>query len=31
MEELEKAGFDAIFTSGATRDEIVLTIENLSK
>jgi methylmalonyl-CoA mutase C-terminal domain/subunit len=29
--ELKKAGFDAIFTSGATKDEIISTIEKLLK
>ena len=31
MLELNKAGFDAIFTSGATKDEIISTIEKLIK
>lgn len=31
QKELEKAGFNAIFTSGATKDEIVTTIERLIK
>jgi methylmalonyl-CoA mutase C-terminal domain/subunit len=31
MKELIKAGFDAIFTSGATRDEILTEIEKLLK
>ena len=31
MEKLTKAGFDAIFTSGATKKEIISTIKNLVK
>jgi len=31
MEKLEKAGFDAIFTSGATKEEIISKIRNLTK
>lgn len=31
MPKLKKAGFDAIFTSGATKEEIVSTIEKLLK
>ena len=31
LKELKKAGFDAIFTSGATKDEIISTIEKLIK
>jgi methylmalonyl-CoA mutase C-terminal domain/subunit len=31
LQELKKAGFDAIFTSGATKDEIISTIEKLLK
>ena len=31
MEKLDIAGFDAIFTSGATKDEIISTIKNLTK
>ncbi len=31
MEKLDIAGFDAIFTSGATKDEIISKIKNLTK
>ena len=31
MEKLTRAGFDAIFTSGATKDEIISKINNLTK
>lgn len=31
LKELEKAGFDAIFTSGSTKDEILTKIEKLLK
>ena len=31
MEKLTRAGFDAIFTSGATKDEIISKINNLIK
>jgi methylmalonyl-CoA mutase C-terminal domain/subunit len=31
MEKLTRAGFDGIFTSGATKDEIISTIKNLTK
>ena len=31
LKELKEAGFNAIFTSGATKDEIVTTIERLIK
>ena len=31
MEKLTAAGFDAIFTSGATKDEIISKINNLTK
>ena len=31
MDRLTEAGFDAIFTSGATKDEIVSTIKDLTK
>ncbi len=31
MEKLEKVGFDAIFTSGATKEEIISKIKNLTK
>ena len=31
MEKLNIAGFDAIFTSGATKEEIISTIKNLIK
>lgn len=31
MEKLIKVGFDAIFTSGATKDEIISKIKNLTK
>jgi len=31
MEKLEKAGFDAIFTSGATKEEIISKIKSLTK
>ena len=31
MKKLNAAGFDGIFTSGATKDEIVSTIKNLTK
>lgn len=31
MEKLERAGFDAIFTSGATKEEIISKIRNLTK
>ena len=31
LKELKEAGFNAIFTSGATKDEIITTIERLIK
>ena len=31
MKKLNGAGFDGIFTSGATKDEIISTIKNLAK
>ncbi len=31
MKKLNAAGFDGIFTSGATKDEIISTINNLTK
>ena len=31
MDKLIKTGFDAIFTSGATKDEIISKIKNLTK
>jgi methylmalonyl-CoA mutase C-terminal domain/subunit len=31
MDKLIKAGFDGIFTSGATKDEIISKIKNLTK
>lgn len=31
MKKLNAAGFDGIFTSGATKDEIISTIKNLAK
>ncbi len=31
MDKLKKCGFDAIFTSGATKDEIISKIKNLTK
>ena len=31
MEKLNIVGFDAIFTSGATKDEIISKIKNLTK
>ena len=31
LKELKEAGFNAIFTSGATNDEIITTIERLIK
>jgi len=31
MKKLKKCGFDAIFTSGATKNEIISSIKNLTK